>query len=370
MRTAPEGRDSRLRAELRSLRRAQPDTTVCSRPIPPANLVKANPLESPPEGAGEHQTQAKGQGSFIAGFACAIATTIIAAIQVVITRYGALHVDPMLFCAGSVTVAACCLTVVLWTRREIGLLVNTEYLPRLTTLSLAGTAVTSLTLIFGLARIDAVAGVILLESEPVYSLLLATLFLKERPSKLQLLATATILAGIGSVLGAGRAFSPLYAAALVFVTPLFWQTSHILSLGVMPPLTPTCLTGARYIYAAFVLVALLLVTDVRAIAQLSDPHVLVVIALTGGFVYVFGSLTWYGAIENLSLAWTTAFVIPGVPLLSFLFAIVFLGEQPNTREIAGIIVAVCGVAGLVLGADARRNRPAVEAAAAIHQPSM
>ena len=332
--------------------------------------MKANPLESPPEHAGERQTQVKRQVSFIFGFECAIATTIIAAIQVVISRYGALHIDPMLFCAGTVTVAACCLTVVLWRRREIGLLVNKEYLPRLATLSLAGTVVTSLTLIFGLTRIDAVAGVILLESEPVYSLLLATLFLKERPSKLQLLATATILAGIGSVLGAGRAFSPLYAAALVFVTPLFWQTSHILSLGVMPPLTPTCLTGARYIYAAFVLVALLLVTDVRAIAQLSDPHVLVVIALTGGFVYVFGSLTWYGAIQNLSLAWTTAFVIPGVPMLSFLFAIVFLGEQPNKREIVGIIVAVCGVAGLVLGADARRHRPAVEAAEAIHQQIM
>jgi len=136
----------------------------------------------------------------------------------------------------------------------------------------------------------------------------------------------------------------------------------------MPPLTPTCLTGARYIYAAFVLVALLLVTGAHAVAQLSDPHVLVLIAFSGGFVYVFGSLTWYGAIENLSLAWTTAFVIPGVPLLSFLFAIVFLGEQPNTREIVGIIVAVCGVAGLVLGADARRHRP--EAAEAIHQPIM
>ena len=145
--------------------------------------MKAKPLESPPEDAVGHQARAKRQAGSIFGFACAIATTIIAAIQVVITRYGALHVDPMLFCAGSVTVAACCLTVVLWRRREIGLLVNREYLPRLATLSIAGTAFTSLTLIFGLSRIDAVAGVILLESEPVYSLLLATLFLKERPSK-------------------------------------------------------------------------------------------------------------------------------------------------------------------------------------------
>ena len=47
---------------------------------------------------------------------------------------------------------------------------------------MAGTVATSLTLIYGLAKIDAVAGVILLESEPVYSLLMATAFLGERPS--------------------------------------------------------------------------------------------------------------------------------------------------------------------------------------------
>ena len=88
--------------------------------------MKANPLESPPEYAVERQAQVKRQVSFIFGFECAIATTIIAAIQVVISRYGALHIDPMLFCAGTVTVAACCLTVVLWGRGEIGLLVNPE----------------------------------------------------------------------------------------------------------------------------------------------------------------------------------------------------------------------------------------------------
>ena len=50
---------------------------------------------------------------------------------------------------------------------------------------------TSLTLTYGLTRIGAVAGVLLLQTEPVYSLVLSTIFVGERPSVRQMLATAT-----------------------------------------------------------------------------------------------------------------------------------------------------------------------------------
>ncbi len=301
------------------------------------------------------------------GFPLAIATTIIGAVQPVITRYGAVHLNPLLFCTGSVIVSALCLVVVMLCRGELGTLADMRYLPWLLPLSMAGTVMTSLTLVFGLVKIEAIAGVLLLQSEPVYSLLLATLILGERPPMRQFIATAVILAGIGSVFAAGREFSPLYAAISVLLTPLFWQTAHVLSLRVMPPLSPTCITGARYVYAAFVLAVLLLVFDANAIVQLGDPAALAVIAVTGLFVYFLGSLTWYGAISRLSLAWTTALVVPGIPLLSILFAIAFLGEQTSMREGIGIAIAVAGVLALVLGSDPRRQKPA-ETVEAIHKP--
>jgi drug/metabolite transporter (DMT)-like permease len=305
---------------------------------------------------------------FLIGLGCAVATTAIAALQPVAMRFGALNIDPLLFCAGSAIVAAGCVAVMMARNGELTTLVDRSLLPRLFAISLTGTVATSLALIYGFAKINAVAGVILLESEPVYSLLLATIFVRERPSKRQLIATVTILAGIGSVLGAGRAFTPFYAAALVFATPLFWQASHVLSLGVMPPLTPRCITGARYIYAACVLLLILLIANHKALAELSDPRVVLTIGFTGIFIYFLGSLSWYGAISRLSLAWTTAFVIPGVPMLSFVFAVLFLNERPSPREIIGIIVAVTGVIALVAGADARRGQATGEGAEALHQP--
>jgi drug/metabolite transporter (DMT)-like permease len=328
--------------------------------------AEGNP--APPAGATNHRREPTRGREFRIGLVNAVATTIIAAVQPVITRYGAERIDPMLFCAGSMTVAGSILAVVMWRRGEIGALISRQWTPRLVALSMAGSVATSLTLIFGLRKIDAIAGVILLQSEPLYSLLLSTIFLGERPSRRQLIATAAILIGIGSVFGAGRAFSPLSAAALLFITPLFWQTSHVISLGVMPPLSETCVTGARTIFAAIVLVVIFLITDSGAAVGLADPRTLAVICTTGGFVYVLGSLTWYGAINRLSLAWTTALTIPGVPMLSFFFAIVFLGEHPSVREVRGMIIAVAGVLFLVLGADAGRKTRDAELAEAVHPP--
>jgi drug/metabolite transporter (DMT)-like permease len=326
----------------------------------------ANPGPSP--GATDQRCERHRRRQFRIGLLSAVAATITAAIQPVITRYGARNIDPMLFCAGSMTVAAAILALVMWLRGELAVLIAPRWTARLVALSMAGSVATSLALIFGLRKIDAVAGVILLQSEPLFSLLLSTIFLGERPSRRQLIATAVILLGIGSVFGAGRAFSPLSAAALLFVTPLFWQTSHVISLGVMPPLSEICVTGARTTFAAIVLVAIFLITDAGAIVALADPRTLAVIFVTGGFVYVLCSLSWYGAINRLSLAWTTALTIPGVPMLSFLFATVFLGEHPSAREVRGMLIAVAGVLFLVLGAEAGRKHRDAELAEAVYPP--
>src|SRR5580658_10607247 len=95
---------------------------------------------------------------FRTGLINAIATTIIAAVQPVITRYGARNIDPMLFCAGSMTVAGSILAVVMWRRGEIRTLISRQWTPRLIALSMAGSVATSLALIFGLRKIDAIAG--------------------------------------------------------------------------------------------------------------------------------------------------------------------------------------------------------------------
>jgi drug/metabolite transporter (DMT)-like permease len=306
-----------------------------------------------------------------AGIAMAALCTLTAATQPAMIRFGATRLDPMLFAAGCAVVATSCVLPVVYARGELGLLVDRRYWMRLLTLSILGTVVTTLTLVFGLRHIDAVGGTLLLQSEPVYSLMLAAVFLGERPTLRQLAATAMIVTGIVSAIGASSgAYSPVWAAMFVVCTPLFWQTSHVLGLPVMPPLSPLCMTAARYGYAAIVLTLILAVVDPRAVKQLANPMVLGTIVATGAVCYFLASLAWYAAISRLSLAWTTALVIPGIPLLSILFAIIFLGERATRRDLIGILVSISGVLLLVLGGEGMRHAPGTpaEAAEAIHQP--
>lgn len=299
----------------------------------------------------------------------AVANTIIGATQPVLTRYAAMRLDPILFCAAVTTIAAMCALPILYRNGALRLLFARRYRRWLIAMSMTGTVMTSLTLIYGMRHIDAVAAVILLETEPVYSLILSVVVVGERPSSRQLLATAAILIGIASVFFSGGAFAPMFAAMLVIITPFFWQTSHVLGLRVMPPLTPITVAGARFIFAACVFIPMFLLRPGASMAPLRDPSLLAVVCATGFFVYFLSALTWYGAISRLSLSWTTALVIPGVPLISMLFAMMFLGEHPTAREVTGVLIAIGGVLALVLGADPHRKAGGImEAAEAVHQP--
>lgn len=302
---------------------------------------------------------------FAIGLALALSTTLIAAFQPVVIRYGAMRLDPLLYSAGAAISAGLFAAPLLHWRGELRLLADRRYALRLFCLSMSGTVMTTLALVWGLRKIDAIAGVLLLQSEPIYSLVLATAIVGERPAGRQILATAIIAIGIGSVF-AGGVFTPAYAVVLILMTPFFWQIAHILSLPVMPPLSPVCITGARYLYGALVFTPMLLIGTRHDLAAIAEPTTLAVLALTGIVIFFIGSMTWYGAISRLSLSWTTALVVPGVPILATLFAFLFLGERATLRELAGIAIAIAGVLMLVLGVDPHRRHPAGESAEAIH----
>jgi len=307
-------------------------------------------------------------GGFALGAALAVANTLIGAMQPVLLRYGAMRIDPLVFSAAGVIVAGICALPVLLMRGEMRILADRRYAPRLVLVSMAGTVATTLCLIYGLRRINAITGVLLLQTEPIYSILLATMFAGERPSPRQLLATATIIAGVSGVVGGG-AFEASFATLLLLMTPLFWQISHVIALPIMPPLAPGSVASARYIFAAIAMAAMLPFAAPEALRQAAEPGPLAVILVTGLVIDdLTASFTWYGAISRLSLAWTTALVVPGIPILSILFAVAFLGEIATVRQLIGIAIAVSGVLALVLGADPHRKHPAAETLEAVHQP--
>ncbi len=296
------------------------------------------------------------------GIAMAAITTATGALLPIITRYGAMHLDPLLFCAGSAAVAAACAMSILPGAGGLGALGDPRYRWRLMAISLTGTFLPSLAMVYGLRRVNAVSAVLLLQTEPIYSLIIATLVVGEAPAPRQVLATAAILAGIVSAFWGGAGIDLSGAALMVALTPLMWQVSHVITLRVMPPLRPLGVTAARNFYSAMLLAILVAAGRPFALAQLTQLNVIATLLVTGTLVYFIGTLTWYGAISRLSLSWTTAMVVPGAPVLAVVFAALFLGERAGARQLAAIAVAVAGIFGLVLGSDpSRRGAAQIEA---------
>ncbi|MGH7949652.1 MAG: EamA family transporter, partial [Candidatus Binataceae bacterium] len=143
---------------------------------------------------------------------------------------------------------------------------------------------------------------------------------------------------------------------------------HVLGLRVMPPLAPIAITGARFIVAATTLIVIFAILRPAPLADLIEPRATAVVLASGVFIYFLSAFTWYGAISRLSLAWTTAVVVPGMPLLSVALAAMFLGEQATRREVIGILIAISGILALVLGSEGRRKLPPKESIEAVHQP--
>ena len=65
--------------------------------------------------------------AFQIGFAMAVANTIIGATQPVLTRYAAVRLDPILFCAAVTTIAAMCALPVMYYRGELAMLFDRRY---------------------------------------------------------------------------------------------------------------------------------------------------------------------------------------------------------------------------------------------------
>src|ERR1700682_6415366 len=90
--------------------------------------------------------------AFKVGLTLCIINTIIGAGQPVITRWGAVHLDPLLFCTGAVVFAALCTIPLLQYSGELRLIVDPRYRCPLLCVAMAGTVMTSLTLTYGLTR--------------------------------------------------------------------------------------------------------------------------------------------------------------------------------------------------------------------------
>jgi drug/metabolite transporter (DMT)-like permease len=153
---------------------------------------------------------------------------------------------------------------------------------------------------------------------------------------------------------------------LLLITPLCWQFSHLIVLRGLVGISPSVLTGARYIDGGLLLVVLWVAGG--GLASLPPAHELIAVmpllALQGVILSYGGTLLWYQAITRLDLARSTAIVVPSIPLLSLAASFVLLGEVPSASQWIGLLLTAAGVLVFVTAPHAVEERERVPTATA------
>jgi drug/metabolite transporter (DMT)-like permease len=280
--------------------------------------------------------------------------------------------DPLFAATATTVFGALAAGAVLAARGELGWLARPREGPRLALVGLLGTTLAYLLFFEGSRRTSAIDTALCLQSEPLYSLLFAWIFLGHRPTPRRVAAVAVLAAGIFLAVGAGRgAGSEPLGVALLLLTPLCWQTSHLVVLRGLVGVPPQVLTGARYLVGGPLLAALWLARGAEtgvADAPAELARRLPLLALQGVVLYYVGTLLWYQAIARLDLARTTAIVVPSIPVLSIAVSFALLGEVPTARQWAGLALTATGVLAFVIAphaVDVRERVPSATAPIAV-----
>ncbi len=246
-------------------------------------------------------------------------------------------------------------------RGELGALVEPRRGPRLALVGLLGTALAYALLFEGTRRTSAITSVLCLQSEPLYALLAAWAFLGHRLSLRRVAAAAVMAFGIFLAVGTGAAEDPI-GVALLLLTPLCWQASHLLALRGLVGVSPQVFTGARYLWGGLFLVGYSLARGVEVPAL--GPRFLALLAFQGVVLLFLGTLAWYQTIARLDLARATAIVVPAIPLVSTLASHLIVGEVPTAAQWCGLLLITGGVAAFVLAPHAVERSERVPTASA------
>jgi O-acetylserine/cysteine efflux transporter len=203
---------------------------------------------------------------------------------------------------------------------------------------------------------------LVLQAQVLFTILLASRFLGERPSRRQLAGVVLGIAGLAVVALGRSAVAPVLPLMIVLAAALSWAVGNVVArhskaksgLGLVVwsgAVVPVPLAG------------LSLVVDGpdTVWATLSDLQAATI--LSAIYTAVFASLVGYGIWNRLLSLYPSSDVVPFtllVPVVGMTAAWLVLNEIPTPAEILGGLILLLGVATAVLGASRKRPDIPVE----------
>ena len=195
---------------------------------------------------------------------------------------------------------------------------------------------------FGELTVSAGAASFIINGNPIFTAVLAMLFLGERFSRLAWLGTVISFAGMGLIaLGEGDGFSLNQGALLILGAALCTATASIVQKPLFARHKPLTVSAWNMVIGALVLSPVL--PSALEQAAVASPEGLGSAIYLGTIPSLVAYGSWAVALSRLPASRATNFLFC-VPPVATLIGYVWLGEVPGMASIVGGLLALGGVA--------------------------
>lgn len=204
----------------------------------------------------------------------------------------------------------------------------------------------------GLTQIPAINAAIIHKTLIIWVAIMAIPLLKERLSKLQILAVL-MLFGANVFVGGFQGFTLMEGEFLVLIATIFWAIENVLAKKILPTVDADIVTAARMGFGSLILLGASFITAPAALGGVFSLDMTQIMWMVITMVTLLGYvMTWYRALKFAPATLVTSVLVSSTLVTNALSA-VFVTQKFSADFAIQAVLILMGVA--IFGYSALRN---------------
>ena len=258
----------------------------------------------------------------------------------ILTHKIVLDLDPLFLVSVSMLIASVPFIIQLVLKKEYKQLFSQKILKTLIPVALF-TAAGQAFLFVGTKLTSGVNTGLLLQVEPIYSLILGIIFLGELLTSGQIGATLIMVVGAMTIVYKKGGMSINFGDLLILLSPLMFQISHAIAKKLLNKGAKIrLLLAGRHLYGGIMLLIFSFITN-ASIINLFNFNNLKTAFYIGLYLSLLASM-WYSSIKKIPVSAASSF-LPLTALVSLLGSVFFLKETISIQQYIGFFFIVGGI---------------------------
>lgn len=208
---------------------------------------------------------------------------------------------------------------------------------KLLLIGLIGGSIPFLLFFKGLSLTSAISASFIHKTLFVWVAILALPVLKEKLTKLQLLAVFILLGG-NFVFGGFKSFVWGYAHTLVLIATILWAIENVIAKIALKDMDSMIVAWGRMFFGSLILIGFLAWTNNTSGLLAVNFSQFLWLALVGllltGYV-----ITWYGAMKKLPVTVVSSFLVLASPITAMLNSLFITHKFPN-KDVLGLLTVI------------------------------